>query len=106
MQIGLMPMGLEDSFTPFNDSNVPAFVRPHFSLLGNADNEDSANLRRPGKPVLVDHAAGTGGDCDPSIAGVNLAYPRLKLGALGIAPWQQWRWITYEDCPRMWARAD
>ena len=33
--------------------------------------------------------AGTGGDFSPSMIGVNSGYPRLEVGAVGVAPWQQ-----------------
>lgn len=51
--------------------------------------------------MLADHAAGTGGDSDPSMRGVNSDYPRLGLGAMGVAPWQQQRWTAYENSPRL-----
>ena len=67
-----------------------AAVSTHFySRVYNADDGYSVNLPRPGKPVHADHAAGNGGDSDPSTAGVNLGYPRLEVGAVGVAPWQQ-----------------
>jgi len=28
-------------------------------------------------------------DCDPSRAGVNPGFPRLDVGAIGVAPWPQ-----------------
>jgi hypothetical protein len=55
--------------------------------------------------MLAEYATGTGGDFDPSRARVNSGYPRLEVGAIGLAPWQQERWITYENCPRRWAAA-
>jgi hypothetical protein len=43
-----------------------------------------------GKPcLLIMRPAGTGGDTDPSMAGVNSGYSRLEVGAVGVAPWQQ-----------------
>jgi len=42
----------------------------------NADNEDSVNLPWLGELVLADHPAGTGGNFDPSMTGVNSGYPR------------------------------
>jgi hypothetical protein len=65
-----------------------------YSRTQDADKSIAVNLPRPGKPGLADHAAGTGGDFDPSTAGVNSAYLWLELGSLGVARWQQQGWIT------------
>lgn len=49
--------------------------------------------------MRADHPAGTGVDSDPFMAGVDAGYPRLEVGAVGVASWEQQRWITYELSP-------
>jgi hypothetical protein len=48
--------------------------------------------RQPGlagrNPVLADHAAGTGYDSAPSMAGVDSGYLRLESGSRWVAPWR------------------
>jgi hypothetical protein len=45
-------------------------------------------LGRADQCVLITRP-GTGGDSDPSMAGVNSGYSRLRIGAVEVAPWQQ-----------------
>lgn len=68
-----------------------------------ADIRYSVNLPRPAKPSLLITRPGLAAHSGPSIAGVNSGHPRLESGAVGVAPWQQERWITDENCPRLWA---
>ena len=48
-----------------------------------------ATLLGADEAVLADTPAGRGGHSEQSMALVNSGYPRLGLGAVGVAPWQQ-----------------